>query len=67
MLRRLGGCAVALALLLPAQAHAAPSSTSSPSERAGAAVTKSRTVDLGVLGRDVGDGLGLVNEENLPA
>ena len=47
MLRRLGGCAVALALLLPAQAHAAPSAPSSTSERAGAAVTKSRTVDLG--------------------
>lgn len=47
MLRRLGGCAVALALLLPAQAHAAPSTPTSTSERAGAAVTKSRTVDLG--------------------
>ena len=49
MLHRLGGCAVALALLLPAQAHAAPSAPPgpSPSERASAAVTKSRTVDLG--------------------
>lgn len=45
MLRRLGGCAVALALLLPTQATA--STPSSPDARADAAVTKSRTVKLG--------------------
>ncbi|GAA5106006.1 hypothetical protein GCM10023339_02480 [Alloalcanivorax gelatiniphagus] len=46
MLRPLVGCAIALALLLPAQATAsAPSSA--PDQRAAAAVTKSRTVGLG--------------------
>ncbi len=45
MLRRLGGCAIALALLLPTQATASPAS--SADERPGAAATKSRTVKLG--------------------
>lgn len=45
MLRRLGGCAIALALLLPTQATA--STPSAPGARAGATVTKSRTVKLG--------------------
>ncbi|PKH42129.1 hypothetical protein SAMN05192575_107185 [Nocardioides alpinus] len=45
MLRRLGGCAIALALLLPTQAMASP--PSSPDARVGSAVTKSRTVKLG--------------------
>jgi hypothetical protein len=41
MLRRLGACAIALAVLLPTTA------TASPAHRTDAAVTKSRTVDLG--------------------
>ena len=46
MLRRLGGCAVALALLLPTQALAAPPSAQ-PEQRATATTTKAREVRLG--------------------
>lgn len=45
MLRRLGGCAVALALLVPAQAVAAQAAPA-PDQRA-AATTKTRVVELG--------------------
>jgi hypothetical protein len=44
MLRRLGACAIALAVLLPTTATASPSA---PAHRTDAVVTKSRTVDLG--------------------
>lgn len=48
MLRRLGGCAIALALLLPTQATASPPAPhSSADQRAGAAVTTTLDVRLG--------------------
>lgn len=47
MLRRLGGCAIALALLLPTQATASPSSAPQSSADQRAAATKSRLVKLG--------------------